>query len=163
MADPVVHLTNGVPDSGTGNITTLGALLPIAKTTQPSAGTDGNVVPALFDKLGKQVVVGSLREQKGAQVTVLTTTTAVAITPSVSAYVDIYGLILSNTSATAVEFTMNNGSTITSFMVPAGDTRGFMLPEGAAYPATATNTSWMGNLSVAVTSLKVTTLFVKNL
>lgn len=27
MADPVVHLTNGVPDSGTGNITTLGQVL----------------------------------------------------------------------------------------------------------------------------------------
>lgn len=27
MADPVVHLTNGVPDSGTGNITTLGQTL----------------------------------------------------------------------------------------------------------------------------------------
>lgn len=27
MADPVVHITNGVPDSGTGNITTLGQVL----------------------------------------------------------------------------------------------------------------------------------------
>lgn len=27
MADPVVHMTAGVPDSGTGNITTLGMLL----------------------------------------------------------------------------------------------------------------------------------------
>ena len=27
MADPVVHITNGVPDSGTGNITTLGQTL----------------------------------------------------------------------------------------------------------------------------------------
>lgn len=27
MADPVVHLTNGVPDSGTGNVTTLGQVL----------------------------------------------------------------------------------------------------------------------------------------
>lgn len=27
MADPVVHLTNGIPDSGTGNVTTLGQTL----------------------------------------------------------------------------------------------------------------------------------------
>lgn len=38
MADPVVHLTNGVPDSGTGNITTLGAV--VAK--QPALGTAGS-------------------------------------------------------------------------------------------------------------------------
>ena len=27
MADPVVHITNGIPDVGTGNITTLGQTL----------------------------------------------------------------------------------------------------------------------------------------
>lgn len=32
MADPVVHLTAGVPDSGTGNITTLGQLAGVAGT-----------------------------------------------------------------------------------------------------------------------------------
>lgn len=35
MADPVVHITNGVPDAGTGNITTLGqTLLDGAQVTQ---------------------------------------------------------------------------------------------------------------------------------
>src|SRR6516162_3208850 len=33
MADPVVHITNGLPDSGTGNITTLGQTIPPTGTT----------------------------------------------------------------------------------------------------------------------------------
>src|SRR3974377_1777850 len=33
MADPIVHVTAGVPDSGTGNITTLGLTIPPAGTT----------------------------------------------------------------------------------------------------------------------------------
>lgn len=37
MADPVVHITNGVPDSGTGNITTLGSLLASSGTPLASS------------------------------------------------------------------------------------------------------------------------------
>jgi hypothetical protein len=36
MADPVVHITNGLPDLGTGNITTLGLTIPPAGTTTTS-------------------------------------------------------------------------------------------------------------------------------
>jgi len=36
MADPVVHITNGLPDLGTGNITTLGLTIPPAGTTTAS-------------------------------------------------------------------------------------------------------------------------------
>src|SRR6516165_7046829 len=39
MADPIVHITNGVPDSGTGNITTLGMTVnAIASTTSGQSG-----------------------------------------------------------------------------------------------------------------------------
>lgn len=42
MSDPVVHITNGVPDSGTGNITTLGAVVTALGTPmQASGGTVG--------------------------------------------------------------------------------------------------------------------------
>lgn len=40
MADPVVHITNGVPDSGTGNITTLGAVVTaLGSPIQTTGGT----------------------------------------------------------------------------------------------------------------------------
>ena len=38
MADPVVHITAGVPDAGTGNITTLGMLLAILPTALGAGG-----------------------------------------------------------------------------------------------------------------------------
>jgi len=43
MADPVVHITLGVPDSGTGNITTLGQTIPPAGTATASV-LGGNLV-----------------------------------------------------------------------------------------------------------------------
>lgn len=45
MADPVVHITAGIPDSGTGNITTLGAvvaLLPTALGVSGGLKVDGS-------------------------------------------------------------------------------------------------------------------------
>src|SRR6185312_14649884 len=50
MSDPVVHITNGVPDSGTGNITTLGQHLSAIQTvgTAPFAKvTDGTNTAAV--------------------------------------------------------------------------------------------------------------------
>lgn len=42
MADPVVHLTGGIPDSGTGNVTTLGQLATAAGTPSSLAVTIQN-------------------------------------------------------------------------------------------------------------------------
>lgn len=54
MADPVVHLTNGLPDSGTGNITTLGQTLLDganvtigAKTDAKAATSDATAITAM--------------------------------------------------------------------------------------------------------------------
>ena len=40
MADPVVHITNGIPDSGTGNITTLGQTLTDGANATLGANAD---------------------------------------------------------------------------------------------------------------------------
>jgi hypothetical protein len=60
MADPVVHLTNGVPDAGTGNITTLGQTLLDganvtigAKADAKSTATDAT--PASAISIWKQI------------------------------------------------------------------------------------------------------------
>ena len=42
MADPIVHITSGVPDSGTGNITTLG--LTIQAQSTATSGQSGPLV-----------------------------------------------------------------------------------------------------------------------
>src|SRR6516164_4858608 len=42
MADPIVHITSGLPDSGTGNITTLG--MTINAIASATAGQSGPLV-----------------------------------------------------------------------------------------------------------------------
>src|ERR1017187_8814372 len=55
MADPVVHITNGVPDSGTGNITTLGAVVTALGT--PIQATGGTVAIVAGSAVTGHVVV----------------------------------------------------------------------------------------------------------
>lgn len=48
MADPVVHITNGVPDSGTGNITTLGAVVTALGTVNPPSTAPTALAPSMI-------------------------------------------------------------------------------------------------------------------
>lgn len=139
-----------------------------ARTTNPAAVADADRTNFIADKLGKQVVVGSIRELKGRQVTTITSSTAEAtiVTAAASTFHDLYGLVLSNTSATATEVTVRDataGGTISSFMVPAGETRGFMLTESAAWPQATVNNNWTATCGTSVASLKVTALYIKNI
>ena len=164
MADPQVVLTNGVPTSGSGIITTLGQLLPIAKTAMPTGVADGATVSALFDKLGKQVITGSSRELRDSfTVTVTSTTGAQTLVPGVSSqYTDIYGLVLTNINATtATEVIVSDGTKSYSFMVPPGETRGFMLPDSGALKATTMGTQWTIQTVTSVASLKASAFYTK--
>lgn len=67
MADPVVHLTNGVPDSGTGNVTTLGETLTdganatLGITTGAAVITDATgTLQQYLRGLVKQWIAGTL-------------------------------------------------------------------------------------------------------
>lgn len=140
----------------------------IAKTANPSAASDGNLVGALADKLGKQVVVGSIRDLKGDQFTTLTSTTTetTIITAVASTFLDLYGLIIENTSATATEVSFRDvaaGSVRFAFEIPAGDTRGFMLPESGAFKQASVNTAWTAQCGTSVASVKISALYVKNI
>lgn len=155
-------VASGATDAG--NPVKVGA---VGRTANPTAVSDGQRVNLTADKLGKLVTVGSIREQKGRQVTTITSSTAetTIVTAVASTFCDLYGLVLSNTSATATEVTIRDataGGTVSSFMVPAGETRGFMLPESAAWPQATANNNWTATCGTSVASLKVTALFVKN-
>lgn len=138
-----------------------------AKTANPTAASDGNLVGALADKLGKQVVVGSIRDLKVNQVTTITASASetTVLTSVASTFLDVYGCIVTNTSATAVTVAFKDstaGTTQYNLAVPAGDTRGFMLPEsGAIKQGTVTN-NWTATTQ-SVTSVIVTMLAVKNI
>lgn len=140
----------------------------IAKTANPSAASDGNLVGALSDKLGKQVVAGSIRDLKGdAALTLTSTTTETSLIAAVaSTFIDLYGLIVANISATATEVVFRDvtaGTARFSIMVPAGETRGFMLPESAAYKQATVNTAWTAQCGTSVASIKISALYVKNI
>lgn len=150
--------------TATGNPVRTGA---IGKTANPTAVTDGQVANIITDKLGKQVVVGSIRDLKVNQITTITASTAetTVVTAVASTFVDVYGVVVVNSSATATNVSFKDstaGTTRFNVYVPAGETRGFMLPESAAFAQTAVNSNWTATSSASVTSLIITMLGVKN-
>jgi hypothetical protein len=158
----VGSVANGGTDSG--NPVKVGFL---AKTANPTAVTDGQRVNALSDKLGKQVTVNSIRDLKARQVTTITSSTAetTIVTAVASTFLDVYGLIIENTSATACECILRDstaGTVVASFLVPAGETRGFWGTESAALTQTTVNNNWTLTCGTSVASIKVTAAYVKN-
>lgn len=140
----------------------------LAKTANPTAVADAQVVNSLHDKLGKQVVVGSIRDLKAdATITLTSTTSETTLVAAIaSTFNDVYGLIIENTSATATEvsFRDTTGGTVRfNFYVPAGDTRGFMLPESAAWKQATVNTNWTAQCGTSVASVKIAAMYVKNI
>jgi hypothetical protein len=87
-----------------------------------------------------------------------------SVTAVADLFCDLYGLVLSNSGAAATKVSIRDatGGTIRMvFYVPAGDTRGFMLPDEAAVPQTAVNNNWTALCGTATTALDVTALYVK--
>jgi hypothetical protein len=151
---------SGVPANGVYN-----GLL--AKTSNPSAATDGNLVGAMADKLGRQVtVIGNVRDNKASNtITLSSTTSATLVAAIASTYNDIYGLIAANQSATGVTITLSSSSGATGIpiYIPANDTRGFMLPSSDGLKQNTVNTNWTAALSAGSITVKATALYVKNI
>lgn len=137
-------------------------------TANPTANADGNVTRIMTDKLGKVIAVAAVRDLKGMQSTTITASTSetTIVTAVASTFLDLYGLILTNSSASATVVTIKDstaGTTRAVIEVPAGDTRGFMLGAGEALPQATVNTAWTATSSVSVTSLFVSAYYVKNI
>ena len=141
----------------------------IATTANPSAASAGNLVGGMADKLGRQVVVlGNVRDLKGNQVTTITSSTSetTVVTAVASTFLDVYGCIVVNSSATAANVTFKDstaGTTQFNVYVPAGETRGFMLPSSDGFKQTTVNNNWTATSSASVASLIITMLYVKNI
>lgn len=138
-----------------------------ARTTNPTAVSDADRTNFIADKLGKQIVVGSIRDLKGNQFTTITSSTGetTVVTAVASTFLDVYGVIVENTSATACKVTFKDstaGTTQFEIYVPAGDTRGFTLSESAAFKQTTVNNNWTATCGTSVASIVISALFVKN-
>lgn len=162
-AQVVGEIASGSADSG--NPQKIGG---VARITNPTAVTDGQRVNGIFDKLGKQICVGAIRDLKGVtQTSVSNTTTETTIVAAVaSTFLDIYGLVFANTGASTTKVTVKDataGTTRMVFEVPTLDTRGFMVAVDSAVPQSATNNNWTVTCGTATTALEVTALWVKNI
>ena len=102
----------------------------LAKTGNPTAVSDAQVVNARFSKLGDLVSIPALREVKAIQTTTITGTSETTIVTAGGAGVfkDLYRLVITNTSATATSVTIKDataGTTRYVFALPAASTVGF--------------------------------------
>ena len=139
-----------------------------AYTANPVAVASADRTDFIADKLGKQVVVGSIRDLKGNQKTTITSSVAetTIVTAVAATFLDLYSLLITNTSATACNVTIKDataGTTRLIFAVPAAQTVGFTLPESAAHKQAVVNNNWTATCSASVASIEITALFVQNL
>jgi hypothetical protein len=157
------NATAGASASGIG-LTLVGG---IVATANPTAGTAGNTVQPLFDKVGKQITAGAIRTLKGVQKTSITvaTETTVVTAGAAGVFNDVYAIVVTNKSATAVfvDFRDSTAGTIRmTLAAPASDTRGFTVPvDSAIVQATAAN-NWTATVSSAVTSIEISMLYTSN-
>ena len=139
-----------------------------ARQTNPTAVADADRSNLITDDLGKLIVAGSIRDLKGNQKTTITSSTSetTIVTAVASTFLDLYGLVIANTSASACNVTIKDatsGTTRFIFAVPAGETRGFMIPESGAHLQASVNNNWTATCSASVASIEITAMFVKNI
>jgi len=137
-----------------------------ADTLADVSGATGDYIQMTTDLKGRVMVGSAPRTLKLNQVTTITASTSetTIVTAVASTFLDLYGLIVTNTSATAVTVAIKDataGTTRLNIAVPAGDTRGFMLPIDAAIKQSAVNNNWTATTQ-SVTSVIITALTVSN-
>jgi hypothetical protein len=126
----------------------------------PIAVSSANPVPVTLSASGARANISSQFTTITASTNETTVATAVAAT-----YLDVYGVIVENTSATACKVTFKNstaGTTMFEIYVPAGDTRGFMLPPGSGFKQAAVNNNWTATCGTSVSSIVISVLFTKS-
>jgi hypothetical protein len=140
----------------------------VARTSNPTAVTNGQRVNASFDKLGKLIAVGAIRDLKGVQKTSITTTseTTVVTAGGAGVFNDVYAIVVTNKSATGVSVDFKDataGTTRMTLYAPATDTRGFTVAVDSAMVQAVAANNWTATVSAAVTSIEITMLYVSNI
>lgn len=135
----------------------------IGRTTLPVAVADGDRINTMGNKYGELTTIHAIREMRANQVTTITASTAetTIVTAVASFNLDLYGLIVTNTSATAVNVAIKDataGTTRANIAVPANETRGFMLPASDGIKQATANNNWTATVSASVTSVIITAL-----
>jgi hypothetical protein len=132
------------------------------------AGSYKAVMSYGFDGVNPQQQRVYSRTAKGQQQTTITSSTSetTIVTADATYFLDLYGLILTNTSATVTKVTIKDatsGTTRAVLEVPPTDTRGFMLRSLDAMGQSAINNNWTATCGTSVAALEVTALYLKTL
>lgn len=155
-------VANAVADAG--NPVGVGAQ---ARTTNPTAVTDGQRVTLKADKLGRAVVaVGQVRDLITQNTITLTTTTETTLIAAVAAvFNDLCSLILTNTSATGVRVDIRDATagTVRFSVFLAANGGGAVINPTRPYKQTAVNNNWTAQLSAAVTDVRIFAQVEQNL
>lgn len=139
----------------------------LARTSDPTAVDNADVVNELRDVLGKAVVIPALRGQLAHQATTITASvseTTIFTAAGAGVFADLYGLVITNSSATDTEVTIKDATAGTTRMtvgVKAGATAGFTVEAGSALPQASANNNWTATCADSVTSIFVTALVKK--
>lgn len=138
-----------------------------ARTANPTAVAANDRVDAFFDDVGRQVTFNGVPRDLLVSPTIVTisntTETTVLAAGGSGVFHDVYGIIITNTSATATEVTFKDSTTGTSrfkISAPANDTRGITLP--FIVPQATANNNWTATAADSVSSLDITVLAMKN-
>jgi len=162
LATAAGDLAHDAVDSG--NPVKIGAQ---ARSTLPTAVSDGDRATIVADLRGRLVVLGSIPELNSDQVTVITSSTAetTIVTADASNKLHVHALIVANSHAsTGTLLTLRDGTagTIRAYLyLPASDTRGFTLPESGSFKQSTANNNWTIQCTTSVASIYVTAKFIK--
>ncbi len=114
-----------------------------------------------IDPDAEVVAVPAFRADRLVQYTAITNTseTTIVTAGGASVFLDLYSLLITNTSATGVSVTIKSGTAGTTLMVlyvPATTTVGFTLQPGAGIKQVSSNTTWTATASGSVSTLHIT-------
>lgn len=160
-------VTEGPATAGTA----VGAFKPVlgggqARTTNPTAASDGQIVRLTLDKLGRTVTSPhQIRELVADAAATITSSTSAAtlVAATASTYNDLISITLVNTSATGtvVQILDDDGSTVRwTGYAPPTDMRGIVFP--VVLKQAATNVTWKWKTVTSVASVTATVQVVKN-
>jgi hypothetical protein len=144
----------------------------VARTSNPTAGSSGNRMPLMTDKMGRTVVVSShVRDLVTTANVSLSTTTETTLMAAAGAgvFLDLVQLVISNGSASAVTVSIRDttaGSILANIDLSPNNTGGnnvVCLTLSPPWPQTTANTNWTVQLNTAVSTVHVFAQAVKNI
>lgn len=138
-----------------------------ARTTNPTAVSDGDRVRAIADDIGRQVVVlNQVRDlvvHQHTQISSSSSETTIVTAGSSGVFHDLTHLVITNQTATAVNVTIKDATAGTTRMIVAlAASGGAVIPFPVPVPQASAANNWTATLSSASVTVNIFAQAVKN-